>query len=139
MDCRNVLTPVTWSSFGRNRAITLSAEAPRTDSGLSAIVTLALAPPPPEGPKPPLPTDPVTVLTAGSCWMIAATSCSFPFISWNELVASPRMPPCSWPVSCCGNNPLGMTQYKYTFSPIVANRTSIIVRGLCSAHSSVRR
>ena len=42
----------------------LSAEMRRTARGFRAMVTLAFALPP-EGPKPPPPTEPVTVLTAG--------------------------------------------------------------------------
>ena len=67
---------------------------------------LLVCPPPCEPP----PVKPTTVSTAGS----VCTSCmnwrSFFSIDWKEIDWSAWMPPISRPVSCCGKNPLGMTQ-----------------------------
>ncbi|CPK88331.1 Uncharacterised protein [Bordetella pertussis] len=59
-------------------------------------------------------------------------------VAWNEVPWSPRKKPSSWPVSCCGKKPLGTTMYRYTLSPMVAARISIISRACASAQPRLR-
>ena len=70
-DCRNRLTPGTFASFGRSRAITWSELTLRSSKGFSVIHMLpALVPPPPHPPAPVLALRPST---AGSSMTILTT------------------------------------------------------------------
>ena len=78
---------------------------PRSLSGLSETNIV------PELRDPP-PVTAVTSSTAGSARTISTSRPIFCCIDWNELDWSPRIPPISRPVSCCGKKPFGISMYR---------------------------
>ncbi|MNS81799.1 hypothetical protein D3C72_1155210 [compost metagenome] len=77
--------------------------------------------------------------TAGSASTTLRSASSLGTVAWNDVPWSTRKKPSSWPVSCCGKNPLGTAMYRYTFRPTATASVSIINRPCAKAQLKLRR
>ncbi len=129
--CRYKRTPATCCTRSRRRCM-LASWSPRPGTMLMSIrpvcsmVLLAAS-------------TPITVLrlcTSGSARMARAAACCSSAIRSNDTSCAASMRACSWPVSCVGNRPFGITMYSSTVSTMVSTATTNVRPWWRSTHCS---